>query len=192
MNSAGSLLGRILREIMSIGFCFGLPAAYMMLFPVATTVMERRGEVVTATCIRRIFFVVPCQTESVSGVTRIDHDIVRGSLSRTLRSGDEDDRRRPATRAEDMSSVIIVGTGGSIDVPVSPVDLDVVRRRMRDFVVESREPELRVFTVANWKWSVVGGGLLCVLPVLYLVTLLKTIVSRASKIPAKGAPGRPP
>ena len=87
-----------------------------------------------------------------------------------------------------MGRVIISGRGGSIDVPVSPADLDGVRRRMRDFVVESREPELRIFTVTNWKWSVAGGGLLCVLPVLYLVTLLRGIVRPAADTPADKAP----
>lgn len=181
MSASPSILERVFREIMSIGFCVGLPAVYMMLLPVATTVMERKAGVVTATTSRKVFFLVPFQTEFVTNVTRIDDETVRGRLSQTLRSGPDDDRRRPATRAEDMSFIIIAGESGSINVPVSPVNLDDVRRRIREFVLTSQEPQLRIFSVTNWKWSVIGGGLLCVLPLLYVFTILKRLFVPAGK-----------
>lgn len=155
----------------------------MVFMPVATTTLTRQGESVSAVCERKIFFIVPFQTDSVSKIIRIDDEVVHGSLSRTLPSGSDSDRRRPPTYAEDMASIRITGSDGTVDVPVSPANLDSVRRRLTNFMADANQKQLSVFTVTNWKWSVVGGGLLCLLPLLYVGTLVQAIIrhTRASQ-----------
>ena len=172
------ILQRLFAHVMSFGLCVVLPAAVMSLMPVTSTTFTRDGAgVVRAVAVQRIFFVIPFLSEEVTVVTGVDDDHQSGTMSKTTRSGPVNDPKRPETRAEDMSWLVIQGRTGSIRVPVSPVNMDDVRRRARDFLQEPDKRELRLLTVANWKISVIAGGALCVLTLVYLGSLARGLVS---------------
>ena len=172
-----SLFQRIFAHVMSFGFCVGLPAVVTMIMPVASTTFTRSGQTVSATSVQKMFFVIPFLTETVAEVTGVDDMHVAGTLSKTTPSGPKRDPMRPETRSEDMSWLVIQGRGSEVHVPVSPANIDDVRRKVRDFLEDGAAPELRIFSVANWKISVITGGVLCLLTVLYVGIIVSSFVS---------------
>jgi hypothetical protein len=59
-----------------------------------------------------------------------------------------------------------------------------VRRKVRNFLDNPTAPNLKLFTVANWKVSVIaGGGVTCLFTVLYLVSLLSWLYPSAKRKP---------
>lgn len=176
-HQKAALPQRIFAHIITFGFCVAMPAAVMLAMPVAGTTLTRTGGDVSATTVRKVFFVIPFLTETVAHVTGVGSDYQHGTLSKTTRSGPVNDPKRPETRSEDMSWLVIQGRGASMEVPVSPADIDEVRREVRDFLEDATRSELRLFTVANWKISVITGGLLSVLTLVYLGSLAWGLVS---------------
>lgn len=162
---------------MAFGLCVALPGGLTCLFPVATTIFIRSGSGVSAKAVQRAFFVVPFLTEEVARVTGVDEKLESGSLSKTTRSGGVNDPMRPETRSEDLSWLIIKGQPSEIRVPVSPVNVTDVRRRARDFLDDPAQAELRMWTVANWKISVVTAAILSVLTLVYLANIAWWFVS---------------
>jgi hypothetical protein len=171
------LLQRVFAHIMTLGLCVAMPAVVMLIMPVASTTFTRAGGNVSATSVRKVFFVIPFQTETVADVVGVDDQYVHGTLTQTTRSGPVNDPKRPVTRTEDMSWLVIQGRGASLEVPVSPVNLDDTRRKVRDFLEDGSQPELRLFTVANWKISVITGGVLTLLTLIYVGSVVLGIVS---------------
>jgi hypothetical protein len=55
---------------------------------------------------------------------------------------------------------------------VSPASLSRVVQRAQEFLTNSQLSDLRMIVVANWKFSVIAGGLLSLLTVLYIVGLV--------------------
>ena len=176
------LLKRIFNHVMSFGFCVGVPAAVMVAMPVVSTTFTRNEGVVSATAVQKIFFVIPIETETMKSVTSVDDYQVSGTLSKTTRSGPVNDPKRPETRSEDMSWLVIQGHADSIRVPVSPVNIDDVRRRVSDFLDDDSKSEMRLFTFASWKISIVIAGVLCLLALTYLGSIVVGVRPRAGAV----------
>jgi hypothetical protein len=51
-----------------------------------------------------------------------------------------------------------------------------VRERVEAFLQDESRSELRFWTVANWKFSVIFGGLISLLTVLYVVGVVGSIL----------------
>jgi hypothetical protein len=175
------LLQRLFAHVMSFGICVAMPAVVMMIMPVASTTLVRKTGVVSATTSRKVFFLIPFQTETVSQVIGVDDQYIAGTMSKSTPSGPKSEPMRPETRSEDMSWLVIHGKGESVEVPVSPANIDSMRRKVRDFLEDPAQTELNLFTVANWKISVITAGLLCILTLIYLGSIVWGLVSLFAK-----------
>lgn len=74
-------------------------------------------------------------------------------------------------------------------IAVSPVNLSDAVSKVGGFLKDPTAAKLPLFTVSNWKTSVVAGGILSLLTVLYIVSLLSWLLPsswRESKGPARG------
>lgn len=145
--------------------CFVLfPGMVTAIAPVSWVSFHRDGEKVTAQARICAFFVVPYRTMTIDPVIGIGDRFVAGHVTQDHRH-----RRNENVRSEDEAFLIIHGTDDSFNVPVSPVNIQSVMGRAHDFLDDPQSTELRMTVVANWKFSVIGGGLVCLLTVLYVV-----------------------
>ena len=159
----------------AIGFvgCVGLPAMFTFAAPVGRVVVSRDGEVVTARTRTCLLFVVPFRSATVSPLTSVGRRVVGGSMTRTTRSG-----RNEYHRSEDQGFLELKGPNGSTEVPVTPHDLEDVKAKVADFLNDPAQDRLSLFVVANWKFSVLGGGLASLMTLLYAVGLVATVATR--------------
>ena len=69
----------------------------------------------------------------------------------------------------------------------------VLTRDVREFLADTTRPELRFFAAANWKVSVIAGGAVCLLTLLYLFVLVTALIHRitSSRRPARPKPAPP-
>ncbi|MCE9520407.1 MAG: hypothetical protein K8R87_12750 [Verrucomicrobia bacterium] len=176
-----SLLHRIFTHIITFGLCVALPVVVMCIMPVASTTFTRTGDTISAIVTRKVFFIIPFLTETVEQVKGVDDQYQAGTQSKTTRSGPVNDPMRPETRSESMSWLVIQGRFTSVEVPVSPANIDEVRRRARDFLQDETQSELRIFTVANWKISVITGAVLTLLTTIYVGSMIWSFVTLFSK-----------
>ena len=170
MKPAGkpSLLYRLWAHLLVFGLCVAMPTLVMLIMPVASTTLTRSHGSVSATVVRKIIFVIPFQTETLYDVIAVDDQYQAGTLSQTTPSGPKRDPMRPTTRSESMSWLILQSKEATVDVPVSPANMDEAQRKVRDFLGDESQPELRLLTVANWKISVITGGVLSLLSLFYV------------------------
>jgi hypothetical protein len=55
---------------------------------------------------------------------------------------------------------------------VTPADIDAMASQIEGFLKDGQASDLRLFAVANWKFSILAGGLASSLTVLYVGGLL--------------------
>jgi len=149
----------------------GLPAFWTAFAPVSWITLERREETVSASVRTCLLFVVPYRQETLNPVTGFSDRIVGGTYS-SRRSGSNS----PRTKSEDQGFLVIQNETQHIEVQVSPASIESVIERSEAFLSDPQAEQLKLFVVANWKFSVFGGGLLAVLPVLYFGALILGVV----------------
>lgn len=151
-----------------LGFFFfvGFPAAVTAIAPVSWVTFERTAGQVNAQAKTCLFFFIPYRSRTIESVDRISTRFVAGEYS-----DDSSRRRSEQTKSEDQGFLVIHSQDQAIDVPVSPVNLKTSMQQARDFLDQPNATQLQLFLVANWKFSVIAGGLLSLLTVLYLVLL---------------------
>jgi hypothetical protein len=147
-----------------IGFlcCFAMPAFWTAIAPISTTTLTRENGKVRAVARQNAFFVIPYRTSMVEDVKEVDDRLRQGEIVRR-RSGGE----RHAYRSESESFLVLRGAGKLVEVPVSPVNAKSTLRTAEDFLRDSSQTKIRLITVANWKFSVIGGAFLTLLAILY-------------------------
>lgn len=143
--------------------CFGIPAVVTALAPVAWVKFERHGERVTAKASTCLYFVIPYKTQTIDPVASVGRDFKGGSTRTERRNG-----RNEKIQSEDQGFLVIRGEGENQEarVPVTPFNLDSVLERSNAFLTNPQATELKLFVVANWKFSVLCGGLAMLLPIL--------------------------
>lgn len=161
-----TLGGVIVSQAFVFVFCVLLPGLLTATVPVSWVKFERQGERVTARAQVCLFFVVPYKTMTVDPVEGIDDRFVGGTESRERRSGSRQQDR--VTKSEDQAFLVIRGDDQTAEVPVTPVDIKTVIERSEAFLKDPQATELKLFVVANWKFGVIGGGLMSLLTVLYV------------------------
>lgn len=181
-SGVSKFFGFLFSQFIAFACLVGFPALVTAIAPVSWITFERhegRVSFVGRTC---LLFFVPYKTVTVDEVVGIDDRVVAGTVSRSGKKG--------GTRSEDQGYLTIEGRGEAAEVPVTPYNLDSVGERAAAFLEDATASELKLFVVANWKFSVIAGGCLSLLTVLYvfLVTfsvLLKAVhlVQRALGVP---------
>jgi hypothetical protein len=159
---------------LAMGFfcCVIFPGFVTAVVPASWVHFQRTGDRVSATTKTCVFFVIPWKVQHVDEVVGIDEHFIHGTLS-TRRSGES---QRHQTRSEDESFLEIHGATNSAEVPVSPFSIKGVVERSQHFLESPEKEELKLFVIANWKFGLLGGGIVSLLTVLYVVGLLMLIV----------------
>lgn len=157
-----------------IGFlgCVGLPVLFTWAAPVGRIELSRDGGTVTAQMRTCLLLVVPFREATVSPVTSVGHRVKTGSMTRTSRTG-----RHEYHKSEDQGFLELKGPNGSAEMPVTPHNLTDVESQIVDFLNDPSEERLRLFVVANWKFSVLGGGLVSLMTLLYAGGVVATLGS---------------
>ncbi len=151
-------------QIFALLICFGVPALVTALAPVSWVKFERHGDKVSAQAKVCLFFIIPYKTISVDPVVGFARDSKAGSVSVERRSGRPDKK----VQSETQGFLVIRGENQEAQVQVTPHDLDSVLERSNAFLKNPQATELKMFVVANWKFSVFAGGLATLLPVFLL------------------------
>jgi hypothetical protein len=141
--------------------CFGIPALVTAFAPVAWVKFERHGERVSAQAKICLYFIIPFKTVTIDPVVGVGRDFKGGSTRVERRNG-----RNEKITSEDQGFLVIRGESQEAPVPVTPFNLDSVLERSNAFLKDPQATELKMFVVANWKFSVLCGGLAMVLPLL--------------------------
>ncbi len=157
----------VIPQFIALLFFVGFPAGWTAAVPVAYTKFERHDGRVTATSRVCLLFVIPYRQATIDPVAGIDDRFVGGSVTY-----DRSRRNHSGTKSEDQAYLNIHGEETSFEVPVSPANIKTVREQAEAFLKDESATELPLFTVANWKFGVFGGGLLSLLTVLYVGTIV--------------------
>jgi hypothetical protein len=128
--------------------------------------LERRDTGVHASITWNVFFVIPYHRAEVTDVTAVDDRFHGGELSQVPGNTGEEASR---VRSEDEAFLVVHGPSGDREVPVSPVSIRQVVKRARDFLNDDQAKDLRLVTVANYKFGILAGGVLSLLTLLYLL-----------------------
>ena len=167
------ILGTLFTQVLAILIFVGIPALVTAIAPVSWIKFERQNGQVTATAKTCLLFFVPYKTATVSPVIGIGDRVHAGQVNRHRRPGP--DRQ---VKAEDEGFLAIHGNDTSAEVQVSPASLKAVVDQVDTFLKNDQAPELRLFVVTNWKFSIIGGGLISLLTVLYVVGVTCEILTR--------------
>lgn len=155
--------------------CVLFPAFVTAIVPLSVTRFTRSGERVRAEVSQRLLFVIPYRHLEVADVIAVNDIFRAGTTSRdtTRRSTSS---TSGAVTSEDEAFLVIQGDAGSAKVEISPANIRDVLEKTRDFLEDQSQPSLRLITVANWKFGVIGGGFLCLLTLFYLFIVVDSSV----------------
>lgn len=167
-------LALLLTQAMALVFCVGIPALVTAIAPVSWVSFQRDAGGVRARVQTCLLFVVPFKTIVVEPVLEVNELTITGSTRIQRRTGT--DRKY---KADDEGQLLISGPDQLAEVQVSPVDLKAVLGKVNTFLAQPDASELKLFVVANWKFSVLGGGLVTLLTVLYLVGAALALIRMA-------------
>lgn len=159
----------VFRHTIGFVFCVAFPGFVTAIAPVSWVTFQRHGDQVSAQTHICMFFVVPYRSRVVDPVVGIDDRFVAGTVDRS--------RSNPQRhRSEDEGFLVIHGKEQTVEVPVTPFNVKSVTKRAQDFLADSQATELKMTFVANWKFSVIAGGLVSLLTVLYAIGIVWSIV----------------
>lgn len=156
-------------------FLVAFPGFVTAVAPVSWIRLERHGDQTFAVVHRCMFFVVPYRTDELEHVIGVDDQFVQGETRR-----DAVHQRNEST--EDQAYLVLHGRDGSVRVEVSPVSIEGVRQRAKDFLADPQATVLHMTVVANWKFSVIVGGFVSLLTVLYLVGIASCVVEAVRRL----------
>jgi hypothetical protein len=154
-------------QLIALAVFIGFPALWTAMAPVSWITFERHDVRVVAHTTTCLLFVVPFKQQTVDPVVGIGEHVHRGEIHRQRRPG-----RDKQTRSEDEGFLEIHGPEGTAEVSVTPFNLKSVQERSVAFLNDPNAKELTLFVVANWKFSVLGGGLISLLTVLYVLAIV--------------------
>lgn len=149
-------------------FCVLFPGFVTAVAPVSWISFVRDGEKVVAKSKICTLFFIPYQIKTIDPVVGVGDRFVAGKFER--RAGERD-----RVRTEDEAFLLIHGESDTAKVPVSPVNIKSVTQRSQAFLEDKQATHLNLFVVANWKFSIFGGGLVSLLTVLYVVGIVLSI-----------------
>jgi hypothetical protein len=157
----------VLHQLLALAIFVGFPALVTAIAPVSWIKFERQEGQVSATAQTCLLFFVPYKTIHLDPVTGIGDRFVAGTTTRERRTG-----RDRVTKSEDEGFLVIHSSDQSAEISVTPFNIKSVTERSQGFLDDPQAKELKLFVVANWKFSVIAGGLVSLLTVLYVVVLV--------------------
>ena len=169
-NSNRKASGGFVVQVIGFLCCFVMPAFWTAIAPVAMTTFTRENGKVRAVAKTNLFFVIPYKTAVAEDVQKVSDRFRQGEMVRGHRDGE-----RYRHRSESESFLVIEGSGEPIEVPVSPINAKTTVKKAQDFLADTGQPKLRLLTVANWKFSVIGGFFVTMLALLYTTGVILTV-----------------
>lgn len=166
----GSASGGFFVQFVGFLCCLVMPAFWTAIAPVSFTTLTREGGKVRAVARQNLFFVIPYRTGVVEDVQKVDDRFRQGEVSYSRVNGD-----RRKTRSESESFLVLHGEGGPVEVSVSPVNVKTTVKKAEDFLNDPTQTKVRLLTVANWKFSVIGGVFATLLAMLYVTGVIMSI-----------------
>lgn len=163
------LLERALVQAFAFAVCVVVPALATWMAPLSITDLSRQGPVVSAKVTTCIFFCISIREVVVSPVKSVASELHPGQTYTESVTQSDGRRKRETRRSEDEAFLALIGDDQRVLVPVSPVNVEQVKRRVAGFLTAAEPDELRLRTVANWKFSVLAGVPLTLLTLLYVV-----------------------
>ena len=163
-NGKPTLAGKVVSQIIAFLVCVVAPGALTAIAPVSWLHFERQGDHVVGRANVCMFFFIPFQKIVVDPVTEVSQHEVSGSYTRQRRTGTD-----KYTQSEAQGFLSLVGPKSVGEVSVTPHNIKEVTEKVQVFLKDTQAKELKMFVVANWKFSVIGGGFMCLLTVLYVV-----------------------
>jgi hypothetical protein len=183
IGSRPTLGGIIVQHIIVFLICIVFPGLVTFFAPVSWVTFECNHEVVNCTTRTCVFFVVPYK------VQRVDHVV---EISERERTGGP---KRERKHGRDTGKIIHVDGEGFLqikgvdnqfaEVSVSPASLESVVKNAEDFVKSKREGTITLFTIANWKFGGLMGGILTSFTALYVVGYTLGAIKLLIGVPAK-------
>lgn len=163
----------VLHQLLALAIFVGFPALVTAIAPVSWIKFERQDGQVSVTARTCLLFFVPYKTVHLDPVTGIGDRFVAGTTTRERRTG-----RDRVTKSEDEGFLVIHSSDQSAEISVTPFNIKSVTERAQGFLDDPQATELKMFVVANWKFSVIAGGLISLLTVLYVVILVGGLVGK--------------
>ena len=175
-------------------FCFGLPAAVTAIAPVSYLHLERWADKsVSAKAATCLFFCIPYRTQTLDNVTSADQRFHAGTYS-SDRAGDAANHNR--TKSEDEAFIVLHQgeqtpaapdqAAPKIEVPISPFSVKAKLALAQGFLKDESQTKLSLFCVANWKFSIIVGGLVSLLTVLYVVGIVWSFLAMLKRLATGG------
>ena len=162
-----TLGGLLLQHVIVFLICIVFPGGVTMMAPASWLTFERSESGVQCTTRTCVFFVVPFKTQHVNQVTEISH---RERAGRTERKREFGRTTTKVVHVDGEGFLQIHGVGDQLaEVNVSPASLANVVQKSNDFLSSTQEGSSTIFTIANWKFGALMGGVLTSFTVLYVV-----------------------
>lgn len=176
---------RLFSHVVLFIACVLFPAFVTRIAPVSWISLKREGDRIEARVKVCLLFLVPFRAHELADVTAVE-DHVRAGTRQEFGAGNADDQRREITTESEGLLYLHGPKDETIVVQVSPASLDETARKIREFIgdQERAQPELRFFSAANWKVSVIVGGIMCLFTLLYLFVVITALFSRKAPAPA--------
>jgi len=143
-------------------FCVLFPAFVTLIAPVSTLTLSWDGEQVDASTTRFVYLVIPYATTTLSDIRSADTALTPAHTER--KPG-----RSSSTTVEGEAHLQLSGPQGQLTIPISPINVESAQRSVEGFLAQPNRAGLRLLAVANWKFSVIAGGFLSLLTLLYVV-----------------------
>jgi hypothetical protein len=162
-------------HVIAFVFCVGFPALVTAIAPVSWVRFEKVGDHVRANAKTCTLFFIPYRNNTIDPVIGIGDRFIAGKVERR-RSNES------RTRSEDEAFLVIHGEQVSVEVPVTPFNIKSVTERSKTFIEAPTDQPLKMFVVANWKFSMIAGGLISLLTVLYVVGVVLSFFAMLKRL----------
>jgi hypothetical protein len=174
----GSKPVQLIKALWGCTLLFCIPGLFLT-FVASSYVIDltRVGEErVDVTVVKKILFVVPVSEQRITGLRVPESHVIDGGVIREGRRS----TGRIVGEAEDEGVLMLEGTGGeSVEVYISPKNVDDTQEEIRYFLTEGNEPSQRLWVVSNWKFGVIlPGAILAFCVVLFLVASWSIITGK--------------
>jgi hypothetical protein len=170
------------RVLGAFGAFVFLPVLMTAMAPISTIRLERSGETVRAEVRRHIMLFIPYRNETVEGVTGVNESFEEGGSSRRSTLGSTSSR---GAITEDSAYITLNGNDHSATVEISPVNYRGAAAKIQALLEDPAQPRLRLVAVANWKFSVLAGGVLSLMSYLFFAGLIYQGVRRLVRLRAR-------
>lgn len=155
----------ILEHIIAFLFFIVFPGFVTLLAPASWLSIECKQEKVSFTAKTCIFFVIPFKTQHIDEVSNIS-EFERPSGTRKINKVGKD----KVVHVDGEGFLRVHGVGDQYaEVSVSPASLNGVVSKCQDILNNKKDVKTTFFTIANWKFGFLMGGILTLFTVLYVV-----------------------